>query len=54
MIRSMEEFVSAFQAARSVSTPLVAVRTVDPASTTQFVRRLRNKAGGWRPSSAGM
>ena len=32
MIRSMEEFRSAFHAARCVSTPLVAVRTADPAS----------------------
>jgi len=37
MIRSMEEFASAFQAARCVSTPLVAVRTADPASTTHFI-----------------
>ncbi len=37
MIRSMEEFASAFHAARCVSTPLVAVRTADPASTTHFV-----------------
>jgi len=33
----MEEFALAFHAARCVSTPLVAVRTADPASTTQFV-----------------
>ena len=37
MIRSMEEFVSAFRAARCVSTPLVAVRTADPASTIQLL-----------------
>lgn len=37
MIRSMEEFTSAFRAARSVSTPLVAIRTADPASTTRLV-----------------
>jgi hypothetical protein len=37
MIRSMEEFTSAFQAARCVSTPLVAIRTADPASTTHFI-----------------
>jgi len=37
MICSMEEFASAFHAARCVSTPLVAVRTADPASTTHFV-----------------
>ncbi|HEX5481833.1 MAG TPA: hypothetical protein VFZ08_04330 [Terriglobia bacterium] len=37
MIRSMEEFASAFRAARSVSTPLVAVRTADPACTLRFV-----------------
>jgi len=33
----MEEFTSAFQAARCVSTPVVAIRTADPASTTQFI-----------------
>ena len=37
MIRSMEEFRSAFHAARCVSTPLMAVRTADPASTTHFI-----------------
>ena len=37
MIRSMEEFVSAFHAARCVSTPLVAARTADPASITQLL-----------------
>jgi len=37
MIRSVEEFTSAFQAARCVSTPLVAIRTADPASTTHFI-----------------
>ena len=37
MIRAMEEFASAFHAARCVSTPLVAVRTADPASTTHFI-----------------
>ena len=37
MIRSVEEFTSAFHAARCVSTPFVAVRTADPASTTHFV-----------------
>ncbi|HEV2416481.1 MAG TPA: AAA family ATPase [Terriglobia bacterium] len=37
MIRSMEEFTSAFRAARSVSTPLVAIRTADPASTTRLI-----------------
>lgn len=37
MVRSMKEFASAFHAARCVSTPLVAVRTADPASTTHFV-----------------
>jgi hypothetical protein len=33
----MEEFASAFHAARCVSTPLVAIRTADPASTTYFL-----------------
>jgi hypothetical protein len=37
MIRSREEFTSAFHAARCVSTPLVAGRTADPASTTHFI-----------------
>lgn len=36
MVRSMEKFASAFHAARKVSTPLVAVRTADPASTVRF------------------
>jgi len=34
MIRSMEELVSAFHDTLCVSTPLVAIRTADPASTT--------------------
>jgi hypothetical protein len=33
----MDEFTSAFQAARCVSTPLAAIRTADPASTTHFI-----------------
>ncbi len=37
MVRSMEEFASAFRTARVVSTPLVTVRTADPASTVRFV-----------------
>jgi hypothetical protein len=37
MIRTMQEFVQTFKAARRVSTPLVAVRTSDPASTIQTV-----------------
>lgn len=37
MIRSVEEFISAFHAARCVSTPLVGIRTADPASTTYFL-----------------
>ena len=49
MIRSMEEFVSAFDAARSVSTPLVAVRTVDPASTTQLVMDTVKQGRGLPP-----
>ena len=46
MIRSMEEFASAFNAARCVSTPLVAVRTADPASTTHFVIETLSQGGG--------
>ncbi|HEX5482034.1 MAG TPA: hypothetical protein VFZ08_05355 [Terriglobia bacterium] len=37
MIHSMEEFAAAFRAARSVSTPLVAIRTADPASATRLI-----------------
>jgi ATPase family associated with various cellular activities (AAA) len=36
MIRAIEQFASAFHSARCVSTPLIAVRTADPASTTRF------------------
>ncbi len=39
MIRLTEEFVSQFRAARHVSTPLVAVRTADPASTAHLVAK---------------
>ena len=49
MVSSMEEFVSAFQAARTVSTPLVAVRTVDPASTTQLVLETVKQGRGLPP-----
>jgi hypothetical protein len=49
MVSSMEEFVSAFQAVRTVSTPLVAVRTVDPASTTQLVLDTVKQARGFPP-----
>jgi|SRR5439155_1257680 len=45
MIRTVEEFVSAFKAARRVSTPLVMVRTADPASTMETVARLLNGQG---------
>ena len=37
MARLMQEFAPALRAARIVSTPLVAVRTADPASTMRFV-----------------
>lgn len=37
MIRLTEEFGSQFRAARQVSTPLVAVRTADPASAAHLV-----------------
>ena len=49
MVSSMEEFVSAFQAARTVSTPLVAVRTVDPASTRQLVLETVKQGRGFPP-----
>ncbi len=42
MIRTMEEFVRMFKAARRVSTPLVAVRTADPASTIQTIQETLN------------
>ena len=45
MIRSVEEFASAFHAAHRVSTPLVAVRRADPASTTHFIIETLSKAG---------
>ena len=38
MIRTMQEFVRIFKAARRVSTPLVAVRTADPASMIQTIQ----------------
>jgi hypothetical protein len=37
MLRSTEGFVSAFRAARKVSTPLIAISTSDPASTAELV-----------------
>src|SRR5438093_6772181 len=49
MIRNMEEFVSAFKAARRVSTPLVTVRTADPASSLETVARLLNGQGEETP-----
>jgi len=36
-MRTMQEFASAFRAARAVSTPLLAMRTADPASAIRFV-----------------
>ena len=49
MIRSMEEFVSAFHAACCVSIPLVAVRTADPASTTNFLIETLKQSRNVRP-----
>src|SRR2546422_385886 len=46
MIRNMEEFVCAFKAARRVSTPLVMVRTADPASSMEAVARVLHGQGG--------
>ncbi len=37
MIRNRDEFVRTFKAARRVSTPLVAIRTADPASTIDTI-----------------
>ena len=37
MIRTTNDFISAFRAARRVSTPLIGVRTPDPASSVQLV-----------------
>jgi hypothetical protein len=42
MIRTMQEFVRIFKAARRVSTPLVAVRTADPANTIQAIQEALN------------
>jgi len=54
MIRSMEEFASAFHAARCVSTPLVAVRTADPASTTHFIIETLKQGPSFHRCSGGM
>src|SRR2546422_6823361 len=46
MIRSTEEFRAAVKAARRVGTPLVAVRTADPASAiTQVCASVNGKKG---------
>ena len=37
MIRTTASFAKAFHAARRVSTPLIAVRTPDPASAIQLI-----------------
>jgi hypothetical protein len=50
MIRSMEEFTSAFQAARCVSTPLVAIRT---AETIWRIYLKKNGVSGELPNDEG-
>ena len=42
MIRNTEEFLGALRAARRAATPLIAVRTADPASTIALVTRSLN------------
>ena len=42
MVRPMEQFVKALEAARRVSTPLVSIRTADPALT---VARIEEAVG---------
>jgi hypothetical protein len=42
MIQTMEEFVSALKAARRVSTPLVMIRTADPADSIETLSRVLN------------
>jgi hypothetical protein len=42
MMRDTEEFLSALRSARRAATPLVAVRTADPASTIALVQRSLN------------
>ena len=44
MIRTTTDFAKAFRAARRVSTPLIAVRTPDPASSVQLVLSTLNGA----------
>jgi hypothetical protein len=42
MMRTMQEFIQGFKAARRVSTPLVAVRTPDPAGTVDVIFSVLN------------
>jgi hypothetical protein len=49
MIRNTEEFVSGLQAARRAATPLIAVRTADPASTIGLAQRSLNGAAETTP-----
>ena len=44
MIRTTTDFAKAFRAARRVSTPLIAVRTPDPASSVELVLSTLNGA----------
>ena len=46
MIRTTEEFVRCFKAARRVSTPLIAVRTPDPASASHLIQHSLNAKAG--------
>src|SRR5436309_14744139 len=49
MIRTMQEFIQAFKAARRVSTPLVAVRTPDPAGTIDTILSVLNGSADETP-----
>jgi len=46
VIRTTNDFARAFRAARRVSTPLIAVRTPDPASSVQLVLSTLNGVCG--------
>lgn len=50
MIRSTTDFTKAFRAARRVSTPLIVVRTPDPASSVQLVLSAVNGANEKTPA----
>ena len=49
MIRNTEEFLAALRAARRASTPLVSIRTADPASAIALTGRSLNGDGDNTP-----